>query len=153
MFFVYRSPSSDSEVFEVLSSKIDSLLQKYPAAEVAVFGDFNVHNQEWLIHARSTDTSDLAAQAFALCHNLTQIVTSQPTNTGLLVDIARKICMRPKAVMLHMYVIPLQPKSSSPPSQHSTVVTQVQKWRPLPLTKLSFSPVSSQRTHVLMTVV
>ena len=32
------------------------------------------------------------------------------TNTGLLVDIARKLCMRPKVVMLHVYVIPLQPK-------------------------------------------
>ena len=70
MFFVYRSPSSDSEVFDVLSTKIDSLLQKYPAAEVTVFGDLNVHNQEWLIHSRSTDTSGLAAQT------LTQIVTS-----------------------------------------------------------------------------
>ena len=53
-FFVYRSPSSDSEVFYVLSTKIDSLLQKYPAAEVTVFGDFNVHNREWLIYSRST---------------------------------------------------------------------------------------------------
>ena len=93
MFFVHRSPSSDSEVFDVPSTKIDSLLQKYPAAEVTVFGDLNVHNQEWLIHSRSTDTSGLAAQAFALCHNLTQIVTS-PTrvpdrdgDTGYLLDL------------------------------------------------------------------
>ena len=48
-FFVYRSPSSDSEVFEVLSTTIDSLLQKCPAAEVTVYGDFNVHNREWFI--------------------------------------------------------------------------------------------------------
>ena len=76
LFFLYRSPSSDSEVFEVISNKIDTLLQKYPAAEVAVFGDFNVHNVEWLVHSRSTDTPGQAAQAFALCHNLKQIVTS-----------------------------------------------------------------------------
>ena len=36
------------------------------------------------------------------------------TNTGLLEGIARKLYMRPKAVMLHMLVIPLQHKSSAP---------------------------------------
>ena len=43
LFFLYRSNSSDSEVFEVLSSEIDSLLQKYPAAKVSIFGDCNAH--------------------------------------------------------------------------------------------------------------
>lgn len=93
LFFLYRSPSSDSEIFEVISSKIDSLLQKYPAAEVAVFGDFNVHNTEWLVHSRNIDTSGQAAHAFALCHGLKQIVTS-PTrvpdrdgDTGYLLDL------------------------------------------------------------------
>ena len=38
--------SECSTVFAARSTKIDSLLQKYPAAEVAVFGD--VHNREWL---------------------------------------------------------------------------------------------------------
>ena len=36
------------------------------------------------------------------------------TNAGLLVGIARKLYMRPKAVMLHMYVIPLLHISSAP---------------------------------------
>ena len=60
---------------------------------MTVFGDFNVHNREWLIHSRSTDTSGLAAQEFALSHSLTQIVTS-PTrvpdrdgDTGYLLDL------------------------------------------------------------------
>ena len=93
LFFLYRSPSSDSEVFEVISNKLDTLLQRYPAAEVAVFGDFNVHNTEWLVHSRCTDTSGQAAHAFALCHGLKQIVSS-PTrvpdrdgDTGYLLDL------------------------------------------------------------------
>ena len=93
LFFLYRSPSSDNAIFDVLSSKIDALLQKYPAAEVAVFGDFNVHNTEWLVHSRCTDISGQAAQAFALSHSLRQIVTC-PTrvpdragDTGYLLDL------------------------------------------------------------------
>ena len=93
LFFLYRSPSADSEVFDVISTKIDALLQRYPAAEVAVFGDFNVHNVEWLVHSRATDSSGQAAEAFALSHNLSQIVTS-PTrvpdragDTGYLLDL------------------------------------------------------------------
>ena len=57
LFFLYRSPSATSEVFEVISDKIDSLLAKYPSAQVAVFGDFNVHNTEWLTFSRTTDSN------------------------------------------------------------------------------------------------
>ena len=47
LFFLYRSPSSsDCTILDVISDKIDSLLTEYPNAEVAVFGDFNVHNVE-----------------------------------------------------------------------------------------------------------
>ena len=76
LFFLYRSPSSDCEVLEVISNKVDLLLQKYPAAEVAVFGDFNAHHVEWLVHSHATDSSGQAAHAFALSHNLNQIVSS-----------------------------------------------------------------------------
>ena len=100
LFFLYRSPSTDSEVFEVISSKIDTLLQRYPAAEVAVFGDFNVHHSEWLVHSRNTDTPGQAAHAFAICHGLKQIVTS-PTrvpdrdgDTGYLLDLF--LCSNPE---------------------------------------------------------
>ena len=93
LFFLYRSPSSDCEVLEVLSKQIDSLLQKYPGAQVAVFGDFNVHNVEWLTHSRCTDTNGQATHDFAISHNLSQIVTS-PTrvpdrdgDTGYLLDL------------------------------------------------------------------
>ena len=74
LFFLYRSPSSNCELLDVISDKIDRLLSKYPSAEVAVFGDFNVHNTEWLVHSRTTDVNGQAAHAFAVSHNLTQIV-------------------------------------------------------------------------------
>ena len=93
LFFLYRSPSTDCEVLNVISNKLDSILQQYPTAEVAIFGDFNVHNVEWLVHSRTTDSSGQAAQAFALSHNLSQIVSS-PTrvpdrvgDTGYLLDL------------------------------------------------------------------
>ena len=93
LFFLYRSPSTNADIFNVLSDKIDSLLQEYPSAEVAVFGDFNVHNVDWLVHSRTTDLSGQAAQDFAVSHNLSQIVTC-PTrvpdragDTGYLLDL------------------------------------------------------------------
>ena len=93
LFFLYRSPSATSEVFDVISDKIDSLLGKYPSAQVAVFGDFNVHNTEWLNFSRTTDSNGQAAEAFAVSQNLVQIV-SCPTrvpdrahDTGYLLDL------------------------------------------------------------------
>ena len=41
----------------MISDKIDSLITKYPSAEIAVFGDFNVQHTEWLVHSRTTDTN------------------------------------------------------------------------------------------------
>ena len=76
LFFLYRSPSTDCEILSVISDKLDSLLQRYPTAEVAVFGDFNVHNIDWLVHSRTTDVSGQVAYAFSLSHNLSQIVSS-----------------------------------------------------------------------------
>ena len=93
LFFLYRSPSTDCEVINVISDKLDCLLQRYPSAEVAVFGDFNVHHVDWLVHSRTTDVSGQAAYDFALSHNLSQIVSS-PTrvpdrvgDSGYLLDL------------------------------------------------------------------
>ena len=74
LFFLYRSPSATSDIFDVISDKIDSLLTKYPSAKVSVFGDFNVHNKEWLTFSRTSDSNGKAAEDFALSQNLTQIV-------------------------------------------------------------------------------
>ena len=93
MFFLYRSPSTDCEMINVISDKLDYLLQQYPSAEVAVFGDFNVHHVDWLIHSRTTDVSGQAVYDFALSHNLSQMVSS-PTrvpdrvgDSGYLLDL------------------------------------------------------------------
>ena len=58
-----------------------------------MFGDFNVHNTDWLVHSRTIDVSGQVAHAFSLSHNLTQIVSS-PTrvpdrvgDTGYLLDL------------------------------------------------------------------
>ena len=93
LFFIYRSPSVNSEVFDVVSDKIDILMTKYPSAEIAVFGDFNVHHAEWLVHSRNTDTNGLAAHAFTVSQNLHQIVScptrvpDRITDKGYLLDL------------------------------------------------------------------
>ena len=93
LFFLYRLPSTNSGIFDVVSDKVDSLLGKYPAAEVIVFGDFNVHNTEWLVHSRATDSNGQAAHSFALSQNLSQIVSSptripdRATDCGYLLDL------------------------------------------------------------------
>ena len=49
-FFLYRSPSSSlCMVFDSISSNIDEILSINPSANVFVFGDFNVHHEDWLL--------------------------------------------------------------------------------------------------------
>ena len=55
-FFLYRSPAlSLCTVFESISSNIDGVLSVNPSANVFVFGDFNVHQKEWLTNSGVTD--------------------------------------------------------------------------------------------------
>ena len=55
-FFFYRSPSSSlCKVFDSISSNIDEVLWINPSANVFVFGDFNVHNKDWLTYSGGTD--------------------------------------------------------------------------------------------------
>ena len=57
-FFVYRSPSSSlGTVFDSILSNIDQILSINPAANVFVFGDFNVHQKDWLTYPGKTDRS------------------------------------------------------------------------------------------------
>ena len=50
-FFLYRSPSSSSyTVFDSVSTNIDKI-----HSAVFVFGDFNVHNKDWLAYSAGTD--------------------------------------------------------------------------------------------------
>lgn len=75
LYFLYRSPASAScAVFDSISSSIDKALSKHPSSNIFVFGDFNVHHADWLIHSRGTDRPGEGCYNFAISQNLTQIV-------------------------------------------------------------------------------
>ena len=69
-FSPYGSPSSFlCTVFDSTSSSIDEVLSINPSANVFVFGDFNVHQKDWLTYSGETDRPG------ELCYNgLTQMV-------------------------------------------------------------------------------
>ena len=55
-FFLYRSPSpSLCTVFDSIWSNIDKILSINPSANEFVFGDFNVHHEDWLTYSGGTD--------------------------------------------------------------------------------------------------
>ena len=57
-FFLYQSPSSSlCMVFDSISSNVDEVLSTNPSANVFVFGDFNVHHNDWLTYSGGTDRS------------------------------------------------------------------------------------------------
>ena len=54
--FLYQSPSSSlCTVFGSISSNMDEILSVNPSIIVFVFGDFNVHHNEWLTVSGKTD--------------------------------------------------------------------------------------------------
>ena len=74
-FFLYRSPSSSlCAVFDSISSNIDEVLSINPSANVFVFGDFNVHHQDWLTYSDGTNRPGELCYNFSISSNLTQIV-------------------------------------------------------------------------------
>ena len=74
-FFLYRSPSSSlCTVFDSVSSNIDEVLLINPSANVFVFGDFNVHHQDWLTYSGGTDRPGELCYNFSISNDLTQIV-------------------------------------------------------------------------------
>ena len=74
-FFLYRSPSSSlCTVFDSVSSNIDEVLSVNPSANVFVFGDFNVHHQDWLTYSGGTDRPGELCYNFSISNDLTQIV-------------------------------------------------------------------------------
>ena len=55
-FFLYWSPSSSLyTVFDSMSSNIGVVLSINPSTIVFVFGDFNIHYNEWLTYYGGTD--------------------------------------------------------------------------------------------------
>ena len=74
-FFLYRSPSSSLRtVFDSISSNIDEVLSVNPSANVFVFGDFNVHHEDWLTYSGGTDRPGELCYNFSISNDLTQIV-------------------------------------------------------------------------------
>lgn len=77
---LYRSHNGDDEttrLFRYLSRATDDAQEQFPSAEMVVLGDFNAHHELWLGSSK-TDHAGRAAHAFALTHDLTQLV-NQPT--------------------------------------------------------------------------
>nr|CAH7762037.1 unnamed protein product [Callosobruchus chinensis] len=56
---------------------MDFLNSNFPSSEVALLGDFNVHNEAWL-GSNKTDAAERAVEAFAISQGLTQLV-KEPT--------------------------------------------------------------------------
>ena len=74
-FFLYRSTSSPlCTVFDSISSNIDEVLSNNPSANSFVFGDFNVHNKDWLTYYGGTDKPGELCYNFSISHDLTQMI-------------------------------------------------------------------------------
>ena len=74
-FFLYQSPfSALCMVFNSVSSNIDELLLINPSANVFVFGDFNVHHEDWLTYSGGTDRPGELCYNFSITSDLTQMV-------------------------------------------------------------------------------
>lgn len=77
---VYRPHKGDMETTRLinhLSRVADEAQERFPLAELVFLGDFNAHHELWLSSSK-TDHAGRTAHAFALTHDLTQLV-NQPT--------------------------------------------------------------------------
>ena len=61
-------------VFDSISFNIDEILSINPSAKVFVFGDFNVHRNNWLTYSGGTDRPGELYCNFFIPNDLTQIV-------------------------------------------------------------------------------
>ena len=61
-------------VFDSIWSNIDEVLSISPSANVFVFGDFNVHHEDWLTYADGTDRPGELCYNFFISNDLTQTV-------------------------------------------------------------------------------
>ena len=73
-FFLYQSPSSLCTVFYSISSNIDEVLSINPSANVILFGNFNIHHEDWLTYSSGTDRSGELSYNFSISNDLTQMV-------------------------------------------------------------------------------
>ena len=74
-FFLYRSLSSALYiVFDSISTNIDEVLLINPSANVFVFGDFNVHHNDWHTYSGGTDWPGELCYNFSISNDRTQMV-------------------------------------------------------------------------------
>ena len=74
LFFLYRPQNEGSSVLNSIAEQIDNILTHHPSANICVFGDFNVHHVQWLVHSNHTDNVGVECYNFSLAHELSQIV-------------------------------------------------------------------------------
>ena len=73
-FFLYWPPSlSLCTVIDFTSSNIDEVLLINPSATVFVFGNFKIHNKDWLTNWGGTDRPGQLCYNFSVLNDLTQM--------------------------------------------------------------------------------
>ena len=74
-FFIYQSPFlSLYMVVDSISSNTDEILSINSSANVFLFGDFNVHHNDWLTYSGGTDQPGELCYIFSISNDLTQMV-------------------------------------------------------------------------------
>ena len=68
LFFLYRPQNEGSSVLNSIAEQIDNILIHHPSANICVFGDFNVHHVQWLVHSNHTDNVGVECYNFSLAH-------------------------------------------------------------------------------------
>ena len=78
--FTYCSPNATNyeRFFNYLSECHDTVISKFPKAEIIYMGDFNVHHRTWL-GSSTTDVGGNEALSFSITNDLHQII-NQPTH-------------------------------------------------------------------------
>ena len=73
--FLYQAPSTPSyTVFDSISSNIDEVFSINPSTKVFVFGDFNIHHNDWLTYSGRIDRPSKLCFNFSISNDLTQRV-------------------------------------------------------------------------------
>ena len=73
-FFSYQSPSSSlCTVFDI-SCNIDKVLSINPCTNLLVFGDFNVHHEDWLTNSAGTNRTGELCYNLSISNDLAQMV-------------------------------------------------------------------------------
>ena len=74
IFPLYLSPSSLCTDFDSVSSNADEVLSIKPSAIVFVFGDFNIHQKDWVTYFGGAGRPGEHFYNFAISRDLTQMV-------------------------------------------------------------------------------